>query len=141
MGDTRTGSRGTVAKHRAANGGGRRKVRHVVFARDDICWLCLEPVDKTLPKCLPESPELDEEIPFSKGGSPTDPENVNLVHRACNQLKGDRVLPRGAFAGRSPIHGKGAPSPTREEARQCKPRASDGIRTSIDWVSALSVLR
>lgn len=126
---------------RSRNGAARRKVRDTVMARDDVCWLCLEPVDKGLPKGLPGSPELDERIPVSKGGSPTDPGNVNLVHRACNQAKGNRVLARGAYAGRSPLRGGEAPPCDAVGTKQCKQRANDGIHTSIDWVSALKALR
>lgn len=126
---------------RSKNGAKRRKVKDTVMARDDVCWLCLEPVDKTLPKGMAGSPELDERIPVSKGGSPTDPGNVNLVHRACNQAKGNRVLARGAFAGRSPLHGKEAPPSESAGQTQCNPRASDGIETSIDWIAALSAVR
>ena len=128
-------------KHQNSNGGLRRKVKRIVFARDDICWLCLEPVDKTLPKCTPRSPELDEEVPFSKGGSSTDPGNVNLVHRACNLKKGNRILPRGAFAGHSPIHdgehvckgGKGGtPTVVKPLYEPVEP-----VKTSINWLNAL----
>ncbi len=118
-------------KHRASNGNGRRKVHNVVFQRDDVCWLCWEPVDKSLPKGRRDSPELDEDEPFSKGGSATDPANVNLVHRACNQLKGNRKLPSGAFAGDSPAFGGSG----NGAASRARPAAE--VRTSIDWKAAL----
>ena len=129
-------------KHQNSNGGLRRKVKRIVFARDDICWLCLEPVDKTLSKCTPRSPELDEEVPFSKGGSSTDPNNVNLVHRACNLKKGNQILPRGAFAGHSPIHdgkladksGKGAPPAVEKPLYE----PAEPVETSINWLNALA---
>lgn len=37
------------------------------------------------------APEVDEIIPISKGGSPLDWNNVQLVHRRCNQRKGNHV--------------------------------------------------
>jgi 5-methylcytosine-specific restriction endonuclease McrA len=41
------------------------------------------------------SAEVDEIVPFSLGGSPTDKGNVQLVHRICNQKKSNRI-PRKA---------------------------------------------
>ncbi len=65
----------------------RRAVIAAVMASEDICWLCGRPVDKTLPPRLPGSPEVDEDIPVSRGGSPFDRANCHLVHKACNLVK------------------------------------------------------
>jgi 5-methylcytosine-specific restriction endonuclease McrA len=74
---------------RRANGHRRDKVRRRVLAEEDICWLCNEPVDKTLPPYLPGSPEVDEVVPVSLGGSPFDRANCRLSHRLCNVRRGN----------------------------------------------------
>lgn len=95
---------------RNANGHRRRQARARVLAEEHLCALCGQPVDKTLgmtpgmhgPKCTrgdcygcsphPASPEVDEDIPVSRGGSPYDRGNLSLMHRACNNWKGRRTL-------------------------------------------------
>ena len=74
---------------RVANGHRRRKLRAQVLAEEDICGVCRRPVDKDLPHGLPDSPEVDEIIPVSRGGSPYDRTNCRLVHRLCNQRRGN----------------------------------------------------
>ena len=54
----------------------------------DTCGICGREVDKTLPAGSPMSPELDEIIPVSRGGSPYDIDNLQLAHRTCNRRKG-----------------------------------------------------
>ena len=41
------------------------------------------------------SAEVDEIVPVSKGGSPYDRGNVQLVHRICNQRKSDKIIRSG----------------------------------------------
>lgn len=74
---------------RYANGHRRRQLRAQVLAEEDLCWLCNQPVDKTLPAGHPMAPELDEVIPVSKGGNPYDRTNVRLAHRLHNQQRGN----------------------------------------------------
>lgn len=78
---------------------------------EDVCWLCLEPLDLEVPTPHPDSVEIDEEIPFSLGGSSLDSSNCHLVHRRCNLRKGAKILPRGALA-RTPR--QGPPSTSRD---------------------------
>lgn len=61
---------GHRGNRRHANGWRRRQVVARVLAAYDTCHLCGRPVDKSLPPGLPGSPEVDEIIPVSKGGSP-----------------------------------------------------------------------
>lgn len=93
---------------RRANGAARDKVVKRVKREETHCWLCNEPVDKTLtylwgshgPKCSnpdcpgctphPQRGEVDEVIPVSLGGSPTDRKNCHLAHRLCNQRRGNK---------------------------------------------------
>ena len=92
---------------RYANGHRRRQVRRQVLAEESVCWLCNKPVDKSLgkipgvhtercakPDCRgckrhPLSPEVDEILPVSLGGSPIDRNNCRLAHRICNERRGN----------------------------------------------------
>lgn len=78
---------------RVSNGAARRRLRARVLAEEDVCWICGQPVDKSLPAGLPGSPEVDEVLPVSRGGSPTDRANCRLAHRVCNQRRGNRTGP------------------------------------------------
>lgn len=69
----------------------RNDLRKRVFAMQDVCGICGREVDKTLPPGLPLSPELDEIIPVARGGSPYDIDNLQLVHRICNERKGAKM--------------------------------------------------
>lgn len=76
-----------------------RKVRNMILREEETCGAqcngffmgCGKPVDKTLPPGLPGSPEVDHLIPLELGGSPTARENLTLMHKSCNQIKGDRM--------------------------------------------------
>lgn len=78
---------------RRTNGSRRDRVRAKVLAEEGDCWLCGQPVDKSLPPYLPGSPEVDEIIPVSKGGSPYDRKNCRLSHRLCNVRRGNALPP------------------------------------------------
>lgn len=69
----------------------RKDLRAKVFAASDVCAICKRPVDKTLPWNDPLAPELDEIIPIARGGSAYDIDNLQLVHRICNQRKGAKM--------------------------------------------------
>ena len=82
----------------------REAVRRLCWSRaagGEPCALCGRPVDVTAPqfyvdkdgmrKRAPWSMEVDEVVPVSRGGSPTDPANVRPVHRLCNQRRGARM--------------------------------------------------
>lgn len=60
-----------------------------MLAEETDCWLCNQPVDKTLPPFLSGSPEVDEIIPVSLGGDPFDRANCRLSHRLCNVRRGN----------------------------------------------------
>lgn len=85
---------GRNARHnpRTANGWRRKQVQARVKAAYDTCWLCGQPVDKTLPAGLPGSPEVDEMVPVSRGGSPTDFANCFLAHRWCNRIRSNHTV-------------------------------------------------
>lgn len=94
---------------RRVNGHTRDKIRERVIREETHCWLCGHEVDKTIrfaqgqhkqncnkPYCdgcvlHPMSPEADEIMPVSKGGSHIDRNNIRLSHRICNQRRGNRT--------------------------------------------------
>ena len=59
---------------------------------DGEIHLCGRPVDKSLPPGLPGSPEVDEIIPVSKGGSPYLFSNCRLAHRWCNRVRSNHSV-------------------------------------------------
>lgn len=69
----------------------RRRLRKQILFEEDHCWICGDIVDVTLPPQTPASPEIDEILPISLGGSPTDRENTRLSHRLCNQKRGNKL--------------------------------------------------
>jgi 5-methylcytosine-specific restriction endonuclease McrA len=69
----------------------RSDLRKRVIATYDTCAICGREVDKTLYYLDPLAPEVDEIIPVSRGGSPYDWDNLQLVHRICNQRKGNKM--------------------------------------------------
>lgn len=80
------------ANPRKANGARRRAVTARVMHEEDSCHLCGGYVDTTLPPHQPGSPEIDEIIPVSKGGSPVNRKNCRLAHRACNNHRSNQDL-------------------------------------------------
>ena len=80
-----------VSPHRYSNGTARRKLRARIKAEGRPCALCHEPIDYNLPARHPRSYELDEIIPFSKGGDPLAYDNVQPAHRECNLLKSNKI--------------------------------------------------
>lgn len=65
-----------------------------VFATQTICGICGKPVDFKLKYPHPLSPTIDHIIPISKGGHPSDIENLQLAHRTCNRQKSDKLVPK-----------------------------------------------
>ena len=79
---------------RYANGHRRRELRKRVLASESVCaWEFCEwpgvPIDKSLPANDPLAGEVDEIVPVSKGGDPLKRSNVRLLHRICNQRRGN----------------------------------------------------
>ena len=88
---TKPRTKGVRKDPRKINAGLRAALRKRVLATYDTCALCGREVDKTLPYLDPLAPEVDEIIPVARGGSPYDWDNLQLVHRICNQRKGSKM--------------------------------------------------
>lgn len=63
-----------------------------IYAQQSHCALCGRPVDFKLKYPDPLSPCIDHIIPISKGGHPSDKENMQLAHLTCNRAKSDKIL-------------------------------------------------
>lgn len=70
----------------------RNSLRKRVYAMSNTCGICNREVDINLPAGSPMSPELDEIVPVSRGGSPYDIDNLQLTHRLCNRRKGAKMI-------------------------------------------------
>ena len=82
----------------ARNGNRRRKLRARLKALGNPCAICGMPIDYSLSAGDPMSFEVDEIIPVSLGGDELDWNNLQAVHRICNEKKRkqDRLYPRNA---------------------------------------------
>lgn len=84
---------------RRANGSARDRLRARIKARGEPCAICGRPIDYTLGMITdprtgrrrphPMSFVVDEILPVSQGGSPTDPANTRPAHWICNARRGD----------------------------------------------------
>ena len=73
-------------KYRVLHGGGTRifpKEAFLAIWAGTLCTLCGEPV-------ADEDKSMDHIIPVARGGT-NEPENFQLAHLRCNQLKGDKL--------------------------------------------------
>lgn len=88
---TKPRTKGVRVDPRKINSSLRATLRKRVLATYDTCGICGKEIDKSLPYLNPLAPEVDEIIPVSRGGSPYDWDNLQLVHRICNQRKGNKM--------------------------------------------------
>lgn len=68
------------------------KNRKRILALQDVCGICGQPVDKTLPYPDPMCAVIDHIVPIDKGGSPDNIDNLQLAHMCCNRAKSDKIL-------------------------------------------------
>lgn len=74
--------------HRAAF----EKNKKRLLKSENICGICGKPIDMSLKAPHPMSPCIDHIIPVSKGGHPSDIDNLQLAHWSCNRAKSDKLL-------------------------------------------------
>lgn len=65
-----------------------------IYATQEICGICGKPVDKNLKYPNPLAKCIDHIIPVSKGGHPSDIDNLQLAHWTCNRQKSDKLIER-----------------------------------------------
>ena len=74
--------------HRATFDKNKKKI----YATQTVCAICGQPVDFKLKFPHPMSATVDHIIPVSKGGHPSDIDNLQLAHLKCNRAKSDKAL-------------------------------------------------
>lgn len=84
------------AKYRPDHSGPHRRPydrnKKRILAGESVCAICGKPVDKTLKYPHPLSASVDHIEPISKGGHPSDLDNLQLTHLICNKTKGNKRI-------------------------------------------------
>lgn len=63
-----------------------------IFASQNTCGICGQPVDLSLKYPHPFSPCIDHIIPIDRGGHPSDISNLQLAHWKCNRAKANKLI-------------------------------------------------
>lgn len=63
-----------------------------IYATQCVCGICGKEVDMALKYPHPLSKCIDHIIPVSKGGHPSDIDNLQLAHWTCNRQKSDKLI-------------------------------------------------
>lgn len=74
--------------HRGAFERNKKKI----YATQTVCGICGKPVDFSIKYPHPLSACIDHIIPVSKGGHPSDIDNLQLAHFTCNRQKSDKIV-------------------------------------------------
>lgn len=72
--------------------GAYEKNRKKILVSQHVCGICGKEVDKSLKTPHPLSACIDHIIPISKGGHPSDIDNLQLAHWQCNRQKSDKLF-------------------------------------------------
>ena len=72
--------------------GAYEKNKKVIFKTQNTCGICGRPVDFNIKTPDPMSAVIDHIIPVSKGGHPSDIDNLQLAHWTCNRQKSDKLF-------------------------------------------------
>lgn len=68
------------------------KNKEIIYKTQTHCGICGKPVDMDLKYPHPLSKCIDHIIPVSKGGHPSDIDNLQLAHWTCNRQKSDKLI-------------------------------------------------
>lgn len=63
-----------------------------IIKTQEVCGICGRPVDKSLRYPNPMAASVDHIIPISRGGHPSDINNLQLAHWICNRQKSDKLM-------------------------------------------------
>lgn len=63
-----------------------------IYATQEVCGICGKPIDPSYQFPHPLSRTIDHIIPIAKGGHPSDIDNLQLAHFACNRQKSDKIF-------------------------------------------------
>ncbi len=75
-----------------AHRGAYERNKKIILRTQEVCGICGYPVDKSLKYPDPMSATIDHIIPINKGGHPSDIDNMQLAHFACNRQKSDKIF-------------------------------------------------
>ena len=92
--------------------GAFEKNKKKIYATQTVCGICGKPVDFSVKYPHPLSPCIDHIIPISKGGHPSDLDNMQLAHWTCNRQKSDKLVERRATKGEETIGNRVLPHST-----------------------------
>ena len=85
-----------AARQRPDHDGTHRRAfernKKIIYATQSICGICGKPVDFTIRYPNPMAPCIDHIVPIDKGGHPSDMDNLQLAHSACNRQKSDKLF-------------------------------------------------
>lgn len=70
------------------------KNKKIIYSTRSVCGICGLPVDFSVKYPHPLSPCIDHIVPISKGGHPSDIDNLQLAHWICNRQKSDKLTIR-----------------------------------------------
>jgi len=68
------------------------KNKKYIYATQTHCAICGKPVDMSLKWPHPLSKSIDHIVPVSLGGHPSDRDNLQLAHLACNRAKSNKLI-------------------------------------------------
>lgn len=85
------------------------KNKKIIYATQTVCGICGKPVDFSLKRPDPMSPCIDHIIPISRGGHPSDINNLQLAHYACNAKKSNKMQKDNFVAGDATITNRNLP--------------------------------
>ena len=77
-----------VGEHRTAYEKNKKKI----IATAQVCGICGQPLDNTKKYPHPMSTVIDHIVPISRGGHPSDIQNLQAAHRWCNRQKADKLF-------------------------------------------------
>ena len=66
--------------------------KKIIFKTQSVCGICGKSVDLSLKPPNPLAACIDHIIPVSKGGHPSDINNLQLAHWSCNRAKSDKLF-------------------------------------------------
>ena len=93
------------ARNRPDHDGSHRRAfdrnKKIIYATQTVCGICGKPVDFSVKYPDPLSPCIDHIIPIDKGGHPSDMDNLQLAHWACNREKSDKLPTKAKTADKN----------------------------------------
>lgn len=85
------------------------KNKRRLLKSSNVCGICGRPIDMSLKAPHPMSACIDHIIPVSKGGHPSDIDNLQLAHWTCNRQKADKLLKENVTVKSSVISNRNLP--------------------------------